>query len=64
MLPGFVPSFKGLLHEESYLPRVRTSDGFDSNAYKMMEKSSYDFNKPPSIGHVIEENRGSITHKK
>jgi len=31
-----------------------TSDGFDSNAYKMMEKFGYNFSKPPSLGHVIE----------
>jgi len=34
--------------------KVRTDDGFDPNVYKLMKKSSYDFNKPVSLGHVIE----------
>jgi len=36
------------------LPKVRTDDGFDPNAYKLMKKSGYDFNKPVSLGYVIE----------
>jgi len=36
------------------LPKVRTEDGFDLNAYKLMKKSGYDFNNPISLGHVIE----------
>ena len=53
-LLGFVTSSKGLLQEENEEPKVRTSDGFDLNAYKLIEKSSYNFSKPPSVGHVIE----------
>jgi len=53
-LPGFITSSKGLLQEESNLPSMRTSDGFNLNGYKLMEKSGYDFSKPPSPGHVIE----------
>ena len=53
-LSGFVVSSKGSLQEESDLPKVRTNDGFDPNAYKLMKKYGYDFDKPISLGHVIE----------
>ena len=33
---------------------VHTSDGFDPDAYKLIEESEYDFNKLPSLGHVID----------
>ena len=33
---------------------VHTSDGFDPNAYKLMEESGSDFRKPPSSGYVID----------
>jgi len=33
---------------------VHTSDGFDPNVYKLIKSSSYDFNKPPLLGSVIE----------
>ena len=62
---GVVTSSKGLLQEESDLPRVCTSDGFDLNAYMLMEKFGFDFSKPPSLRHVIEaELMGSMTRKK
>ena len=47
-------SSKGLLQEESNLPMVHTSDGFDLDAYKLMEELRYNFNKQPSPGHVID----------
>jgi len=50
-----VTSFKGLFQEESNLPIVHTSDGFDSDAYKLMEELGYNFSKLPSPGHVIDE---------
>jgi len=53
-LPSFATSSKGLHQEESNLPRVHTSDGLDPNVYKLMEKSIYDFSKPPPLGHVVE----------
>ena len=53
LLLGLVGSFKGLLQEESDLPKVCITDGFDLNAYKLMEKSGYDFSKPPFPGHII-----------
>jgi len=31
-----------------------TNDGFDLNAYKLVEKFGYDFSKSPSLGYVIE----------
>jgi len=54
LFPSFIAPFKALLQEESDLPRMHTSHGFDPNAYKFMKKSDYDFNKPTSLGHVIE----------
>jgi len=53
-LLGFVASSKGSFQEERDLPKVRTSDGFDPNAYKLMKKSGYDFSQPTPLGHVIE----------
>jgi len=52
--PGVAASSKGLLYEESDLPVVRTSDGLDLDVYKLMDKSGYDFSKPPSLRHVID----------
>ena len=37
-----------------WVPRVRTSDGLNSNAYKLMKKFGYDFSKPPPLGNIIE----------
>jgi len=51
--PCVATLFKGLLQEERNLPTVHTSDGFDPDAYKLMEESRYDFSKPPSLGLVI-----------
>ena len=50
----FVASSRSLLQEESGLSRVHISDGFDPNAYELMKKYHYDFNKPPPLGNVIE----------
>jgi len=33
---------------------VRIEDGFDPNAYKLLKKSSYDFNRPVPLRCVIE----------
>ena len=53
-LSGIVTSSKPLLQEESELRIAYTSDGFDPNIYKLMEKSEYDLSKPSSLGHVVE----------
>ena len=53
-LPGVITSSEGLLQKESDLPMVCTSDGFNLDACKLIEESGYDFNKPPSLGHVID----------
>ena len=53
-LPGFVSSSKALLKEENDLPHTRTKEGFDPNAYKLMERASYDFQNPATLGKVIE----------
>ena len=55
-LPGVATSSKGLLQEESELLMVCTSDGFDLDAYKLIDESGYDLTKPLSLGHVIEAN--------
>jgi len=52
-LAGFIMSSKGSLQEEVDLPKVRTEDGFDPNAYKLLKKSDYDFNRPVPLGCVI-----------
>ena len=44
-LTSFATSSRGLLHKEIELPWVRTSDGFDQNAHKLMKKYGYDFSK-------------------
>jgi len=53
-LLGFVASSKGSLQEESDLPKMRTSDRFDPNAYELMKKFGYEFSQPTSLGLVIE----------
>ena len=52
-LPGFVSSSKVLLKEENDLPHARTKEGFDPNAYKLMERAGYDFQNPATLGKVI-----------
>jgi len=49
-LDGFIVSSKASLQEEVDLPKVRTDDGFDPNAYKLLKKSGYDFNRLVSFG--------------
>ena len=49
-LDGFVVSSKASLQEEVDLPKVSTDDGFDPNAYKLLKKSGYDFNRLVSFG--------------
>jgi len=51
---GVTTSFKSLLQEESNMPTVHTSDGFDPDAYKLMEESGYDFRKSSSLVYVID----------
>ena len=52
-LPGFVSSSKAFLKEEEHLPHTRTKEGFDPNAYKLME-IGYDFQNPNTLGKIIE----------
>ena len=47
-------SSKGLLQEETNMPTVHTSNGFDSDAYKLMDELGYNFSKLPSLGHIID----------
>ena len=53
-LPGFVSSSKAFLKEEEVLPHTHTKDGFDPNAYKLMERAGYNFQNPATLGKVIE----------
>jgi len=53
-LVGFVVSSKGSLQEEVDLLKVHTDDGFDTNAYKLLKKSNYDFHRPVPLGCFIE----------
>ena len=53
-VPGVATSFKGLLKEESDLPIVHTSDGFDLDAYTLMEEPEYNFSKLPSPRYDID----------
>jgi len=46
---GFVISSK----DSDDLPSVQTKEGFDPNAYKLMEKASYDFQNPATLGNVV-----------
>jgi len=39
--------------DESWLHK-RTKEGFDPNAYKLMERASYDFQNLTTLGKVIE----------
>ena len=52
--PCFVASSRGWLQEEGGLPKECTSEGFDSNVYKLIKRSGNDFSKPPLLGSVIE----------
>jgi len=53
-LLGIIASSRGLFQKEGGLPKARTSDGFDPNAYKLIKRSGYHFSKPPLLGSVIE----------
>jgi len=53
-LTGFIVSSKGSHQEEVNLLNVCTDDGFDPNAYKLLKKSGYNFNKPVPLGYAIE----------
>ena len=52
-LPGFVSSSKALLKEEKDFPYTQTKEGFDPNAYKLVEGVNYDFQNPTTLGKVI-----------
>ena len=53
-LPGFVSFSKALLKEEEGLPHTRTKQGFDPNAYKLVERVGYYLQNPTILGKVIE----------
>ena len=51
--PIFIASSKDLLQERVLL-KVLTSDRFDPNAYKLIEKFGFCFNKLAYLWHIIE----------
>jgi len=53
-LPGFVSSSEAFLKEGNDLPHTQTKEGFDPNAYKLMERVGYDFQNSATLGKVIE----------
>ena len=50
-LKGFTRATCNLVEEDS-LPVRRTKKGFDPKAYKLLAKSSYDFQNPPQLGQL------------
>ena len=48
-LKGFTRAMHNLVEEDSLLVR-RIEEGFDPKAYKLLEKSGYDFKNPPQLG--------------
>jgi len=53
---GFVVSSTG----SDNLPNARTKEGFNLNAYKLMEKVSYDFQNLTTLGRVVEAKPHSL----
>ena len=51
-LAGFVVSSS----RSDNLLNARTKEGFDLNAYKLMEKAGYDFQNPTTLGKVLKQN--------
>jgi len=43
-----------LFNEEEGLPNAQTKQGFDPNAYNLMEKAGYDFNNSVVLRKVVE----------
>ena len=43
-----------LVEEDSLLVR-RIEEGFDPKAYKLLEKSGYDFKNPPQLGQLYSD---------
>ena len=60
LLAGFVMSSKGSLQGEVDLLKMRTDNGFDPNAYKLLKKSGNDFNRPVPLRCVIKAKRYGI----
>ena len=52
-LKGFTRATRDLV-EEDPLPIRRTKEGFDPKLYKLLAKSSYDFQNPPQLGIFIQ----------
>ena len=56
-LSGFVVSSK----EGDDLSSARTREGFDPNAYKLMQRAGYEFQNPAALGKVVEAKPHGLT---
>ena len=56
-ISGFVVSSK----ESDDLPSARTREGFDPNAYRLMERAGYDFQNPTALGKIAEAKPHGLT---
>ena len=52
LLKGFVKSASDSIKERSLLDKG-TNEGFDPKAYRLLEKSGYDFNNPSQLGQLF-----------
>ena len=53
-LKVFTRAMHNLVKEDSLLVR-RIEEGFDPKAYKLLEKSGYDFKNPPQLGQLYSD---------
>ena len=53
-LKVFTRAMHNLVEEDSLLVR-RIEEGFDPKAYKLLEKSGYDFKNPPQLGQLYSD---------
>ncbi|KAL0010868.1 hypothetical protein SO802_005976 [Lithocarpus litseifolius] len=62
-LKDFTRPFQGPIVEHETLPTKRTKEGFDPNAYRLMEKAGYNHEKPNGLGKPILEASGKEGQK-
>ena len=51
---GFILCSKTLFDKEEDFPNTRMKEGFNLNAYKLMEQAGYDFNNPVVLGKLVD----------
>ena len=62
-LKGFTRPSQGPIVEHGTLPTKRTKEGFNPNAYRLMDKVGYDHEKPSGLGKLIPEASRKEEHK-